>query len=194
MRKNLKFILYVVIGTLLVYLPPFILSLFKGVPYSFGPAGFQIKDQIFTGQIKTYIFYCGITRRTDEFWGIFLAVFNMALVPVILFFIHCVLLYRNRRSMKLLRALEELNPRQWFILKSGTLSVFIFIFQSINFIKFVLSLIDSDSSVLICIVGLLNMVFDLVPIILVIVYYKKYYRKGKKLQSKNLLRLSSLSN
>jgi len=72
--------------------------------------------------------------------------------------------------------------------------VFIFIFQSINFIKFVLSLIDSDSSFLLCIVGFLNMVFDLVPIILVFVYYKKYYGKGKKLQSKNLLRLSSLSN
>ena len=40
MRKNLSFMLYVVIGTLLVYLPPLILSFFKNVPYSFGPVGF----------------------------------------------------------------------------------------------------------------------------------------------------------
>lgn len=134
------------------------------------------------------MFYCGITQRTEDFWGIFLAIFNMVLIPVIMFIIHCALLYKNRKSMKFLRALEELNPRQWFILKSGTLSAFIFVFQSINFIKFILSLINSDSSVLICIVGFMNMIFDLVPIILVFVYYKKYYHKGKKLQSKILLK------
>lgn len=47
MRKSLKFILYVVIGTLVVYLPPFILSFYEDAPYSFGPAGFEIKDKIF---------------------------------------------------------------------------------------------------------------------------------------------------
>ncbi len=128
------------------------------------------------------MFYCGITSRTKDFWGMFLSIFNMVLIPVLMLIIHCILLYKNRKSMKFLKGLEELNPRQWFILKSGTLSVFIFVFQSINFIKFILSLIDSDSSVLICIVGIMNMVFDLLPIILVYVYYKKYYRKGKKLQ------------
>jgi len=40
MRKHYKLIIYVVIGTLLVYFSPFILSFFSGVPYSFGPVGF----------------------------------------------------------------------------------------------------------------------------------------------------------
>jgi hypothetical protein len=112
----------------------------------------------------------------------------MVVIPVLMFFIHYVLLQKNRKSMKFLKGLAELNPRQWFILKSGTLSVFIFFFQTINFVKYILSLINSDSSVLIFTVGFLNMGFDLLPIILVYVYYKKYYRRGKKLQENSLVR------
>jgi hypothetical protein len=48
-RKHLKLIIYVVLGTFLVYSPPFVLSFFKDVPYSFGPVGFSIKDEIISG-------------------------------------------------------------------------------------------------------------------------------------------------
>ena len=105
MRKHTKLIVYVVIGTLLVYLPPFILSFFPSVPYSFGPVGFEIKDSVFSGEIRNYLFYCGITARSDDGWGNALSIINMVMIPVLMFVIHCVLLQKNRESMKFLKAL-----------------------------------------------------------------------------------------
>jgi hypothetical protein len=187
MRKHFNLIIYVSIGTALVYLPPFVLAFFPDMPYSFGPIGFEIQDDVFSGDTRNYLFYCGITARSTELWAIILSVFNMMFIPVLMFVVHIVLLIKNNKSMKSLRALEELNPRQWFILKSGTLSTFVFAFQSFNFIKYILSL-SADSSVFIIIVAFLNMIFDFLPIVLVFLYYKRYYRKGKKLQEASLVR------
>jgi hypothetical protein len=64
----------------------------------------------------------------------------------------------------------------------------VFVFQFINLGKYFLSIIDKDSSFLIVLVGLLNMIFDLLPILLAWTYYKKYYRRGKKLQESSLIR------
>lgn len=105
MRRHKMLIVYSVILTLLVYTPPLVMAFCKNVPYSFGPVGFKVMDRIFSGDPKTYMFYCGITARYDSWWASFLSTTNMALIPILMFCIHSVLLYKNYQSIKFLKGL-----------------------------------------------------------------------------------------
>ena len=62
------------------------------------------------------------------------------------------------------------------------LSTFLFIIQCLNFLKFIFvqieSAIESSSQVLLTIILILNLVFDTLPLLIVFIYYKKYYKKA----------------
>jgi hypothetical protein len=118
----------------------------------------------------------------------------MALIPILMFILHSYILRKNSQSIKFLKGLAELNPRQWFVLQSGNLSFFIFVVQSVNFVKYILSTVAGGIPSFVFIIGFLNMIFDFFPIILVLLYYKKYYKKGIKLQSDSLIRNEDASS
>jgi hypothetical protein len=64
----------------------------------------------------------------------------MLVLPLILFIYHAVLLFKNRTKIKVLKSLDEINPRQFFLIKSGNLSLVIFLVQMVNVIKLVIAL------------------------------------------------------
>jgi hypothetical protein len=63
-----------------------------------------------------------------------------------MFFYHALILYQNRRSIKKLTELDEINPRQFFLIKSGRLSFIIFLVQMVNSFKLILALALSKES------------------------------------------------
>lgn len=73
--------------------------------------------------------------------GGILVVIWMLLLPLCLFVYHIYLLYRNQDYIKRLTKLDELNPRQFFIIKSGKLSFVIFFVQIFNVLKLIFALI-----------------------------------------------------
>lgn len=102
-------------------------------------------------------------------------------LPLALFAYHVYLLLSNRRYIRRLLKLDELNPRQYFLIKSGKLSFIIFFVQIFNVSKLIFSFIleESDIEVLQILLFVLNIIFDLMPIILIIIYFKQYYKEGR---------------
>ena len=66
-------------------------------------------------------------------------------LTIVLFLVHAYLLWINNRSLKGMEDLERINPKHWFIIKTGQLSSFLFIVQVLNFLKFTLLQIDAFS-------------------------------------------------
>jgi hypothetical protein len=54
---------------------------------------------------KSYFFYCGIISRTSGNEGKILSAINFALLPLVLFVIHSLLIWRNAKSLKALQSL-----------------------------------------------------------------------------------------
>ena len=138
--KKKGVLIFAVIALIIVwYLVPFILTFFSNVHFSFGPAGYKFNE-------IQYFFYAGIVNRyegtgtIDEKIGYVFVIFWMLLMPITLFIYHCRLLWHNRSQVQKLQELNELNPRQFFIIKSGNLSFIIFTVQIFNVSKLLLSL------------------------------------------------------
>jgi len=64
----------------------------------------------------------------------------MLILPAVVFSYHAVLLYNNRTKIKILLELDEINPRQFFLIRSGNLSFVIFLVQMVNVIKLIVAL------------------------------------------------------
>ncbi len=88
-------------------------------------------------------FYGGIVNRSDDTVGYILVIGWMLFLPIIMFIYHIRLLVGNRRAIRELMQLEDLNPRQFFIIKSGKLSIYIFAVQIFNVTKLGFSFIAS---------------------------------------------------
>ena len=68
----------------------------------------------------------------------------MLTFPLILFSYHIYLLCKNMSYIKRLIQLDEINPRQYFIIKTGRLSFVIFFVQIFNVVKTGISIIIDD--------------------------------------------------
>ena len=153
MKKNITLIITVCVAIALFYSIPWILLVFDCVPYSYGPVGFVLGDYWFgSNNTKLYYFYCFLTPRaaapppddqTSFAWyANALVIVHFLLVPATLFIIHTYLLWANHESTKFLRTLHVLNPRQYFILKTGRLGLILFFIQILNFLKFTIGLFN----------------------------------------------------
>ena len=69
-------------------------------------------------------------------------------------------------------------------MKSGKLSLVIFVVQILNFIKLILGFITPDppNSVHIMVVFILNTVFDCLALVLIGIYFKVYHSEGRAIQ------------
>jgi ABC-type multidrug transport system fused ATPase/permease subunit len=174
------------------FLVPFSLAFLEDVPFSFGPAGYQLYS------VSEYFLYSGIINRNDSTLGQILVIVWMLALPLTLFAYHIYLLCKNQDYIKRLIKLDEINPRQYFIIKSGKLSFIIFFVQIFNVSKLVFSLVLQDhedqNPIAQIVLFSLNIVFDLLPIILIVIYFKYYYRQGRALQEKSDLLDRSLAS
>ena len=117
-----------------------------------------------------------------------LVVVWMLILPLSLFVYHIYLLCKNNEYIKRLITLDDITPRQFFIIKSGKLSFVIFFVQIFNVAKLVFSFVlqeaeDSHSSQIILFA--MNVLFDLMPVILIFIYFRQYYREGRDLQERS---------
>ena len=205
MRKQGPFIFLVSLGILIWYLVPFCLTLVKGMPFSFGPTGykFQSKSQLF--------FYGGLVNRSGGV-GKALVIVWMLLLPMVLFAYHIYLLYFNNRAKNELLKLQEINPRQHFIIRSGRLSVVIFFVQFLNVGKLIFSILldqlgndeksenpppdplnpNKDIHPAEVILLILNILFDLMAFVLIYIYCRHYYKEGRNLQERSEIMGSTL--
>lgn len=140
MRKRGPLIFVVCFLIALWFLVPFSLSFVEDVPFSFGPAGYKFDT---TNEL---FLYSGIISRDGSDIGQALVLLWMLGLPLALFIYHIYLLWANRRYIKRLLKLDELNPRQYFLIKSGKLSFIIFFVQIFNVGKLIFSFILDDSS------------------------------------------------
>jgi len=116
----------------------------------------------------------------------------MIVLPLILFVVHLILLLKNRKSQVLIRKIGNLNPRQFFIVRSGKISIIIFFIQLINFIKLALSLIlDLDESRNWITLLIINMTYDFLGLVPFGLYTFKLKKEGISLQQSSLLQSSS---
>ena len=140
MRRRGTLIFLVSLLIIIWYLVPFVMSFLEDVPFSFGPTGYKFKS---TAQL---FFYGGLVNRSDNDNGIIgsvLVIVWMLLLALILFAYHIYLLCSNRRAIKEMLQLDQLNPRQLFIIRSGRLSIVIFIVQILNVGKLIFSIVLS---------------------------------------------------
>lgn len=131
-RGVLIFSLCLLIG--IWFFVPFALAFVEDVPFSFGPAGFKFYSE------SEYFFYGGIINRDGSLLGQTLVIVWMLILPLSLFIYHIYLLCRNNEYIKRLITLDDITPRQFFIIKSGRLSFVIFFVQIFNVAKLVFSL------------------------------------------------------
>ena len=90
-----------------------------------------------------------------------------------MFIVHSIILFRNRRRIRVFENEEYLNSKQQFILRSGKISTVVFIIQAINLIKLALSLFFSNTSAFSWIIIVINFLFDLYPLVL-LGFYLRY--------------------
>jgi len=110
-------------------------------------------------------------------------------VALLLFAYHIYLLCVNQRHIRKLIELDEINPRQFFMIKSGRLSFVIFFVQLLNVgklaLSFVFEVVEEEGPGSQNLVFSLNVLFDLMPMILIFIYLKYYYREGRDLQERS---------
>jgi hypothetical protein len=172
------------------FLIPFGLAFTEDVPFSFGPAGYKLYSK------GDYFLYGGIINRDESTLGELLVLIWMLTLPLALFVYHIFLLWKNNQYIKKLIKLDDINPRQYFIIKSGRLSFVIFFVQIFNVGKMIFSFFleeNEETSIAQVILFGLNVVFDLLPLILIYIYFKYYYREGRDLQEKSQLMDRSLA-
>ena len=126
MKKKGPLIFTVITVVIVWYLIPFIFTFIPGMPFSFGPTGY-------TFQGKQYLLYSGIVAREEDY--IFLVTFWMLFLPISMFIYHISLLWGNQKRINKLKELDEINPRQFFLIKSGSISMVIFVVQILNVVK-----------------------------------------------------------
>lgn len=80
-------------------------------------------------------------NRDGSILGSILAIVWMLLLPLSLFGYHIYLLCSNQDYISRLIKLDELNARQFFIIKSGRLSFIIFFVQIFNVSKLIFALV-----------------------------------------------------
>lgn len=112
----------------------------------------------------------------------------MLLLTVVMVGYHVKLLLFNYQAKKeMLAQLQELNPRQQFIISSGNISILIVIVQFFNVIKFVVSIaVDNDNdggdpNPFDYVLVVLNIIFDLLAYVLIFMYWWHYYKEGRDL-------------
>lgn len=135
MRKRGPLIFAICFAIALWFLVPFSLSFVEDVPFSFGPAGYKLHS------LDEFFFYSGIINRNDSDLGQALVLVWMLGLPLTLFGYHIFLLYKNHEYIKRLLKLDEINPRQYFLIKSGKLSFIIFFVQIFNVGKLIFSFV-----------------------------------------------------
>ena len=72
---------------------------------------------------------------------------------------------------------EEMTPRQTFLLKSGRLCIFLFFVQMLNVGKTIAVLVLSE--VQWHLIFILNVLFDLLGLVLIIIYFIYFFKQGK---------------
>lgn len=129
MKKKGPLIFTVISVVIIWYLIPFIFTFIEGMSFSFGPTGYKFNQ-------TRYLLYSGIVARSDNNSSVIVLVtFWMLFLPVSMFIYHISLLWGNQKYINKLKELDEINPRQFFLIKSGKISMVIFIVQILNVVK-----------------------------------------------------------
>ena len=90
-----------------------------------------------------------------------------------MFIVHSIILFRNRRRIRVFENEEYLNSKQQFILRSGQISFIVFVIQAINLGKLTLSLLPINNPAFSWVIIVINFLFDLYPLVL-LGYYLRY--------------------
>jgi len=93
-----------------------------------------------------------------------------------MFSYHIYLLYFNWRAQSELLKLDEISPRQYFIIRSGKLSVVIFFVQFLNVGKLIFSIWKPEGEAVDFILLIVNILFDLMAFVLIYIYCRHYYK------------------
>lgn len=95
-----------------------------------------------------------------------------------MFIYHISLLWGNQKYINKLKELDEINPRQYFLIKSGKISMVIFVVQILNVVKLGLGFWadEGSSETIVWIVFIMNVIFDLLALLLIWIYFRYYYK------------------
>lgn len=108
----------------------------------------------------------------------FLEIANIYISPLFLFVVHSFILLSNRKKInKITNSLDQLTSKQLFIIKTGKISIVVFIIQGLSFLKSFLALIPIFSSFYTFFI-ILNYAYDFYPFI--ILYFYLRYTKEKR--------------